>query len=154
MNKKRMAIISVAAGGALAIATGGAAFAYWSAQGTGTGSASTTGDVSWTVTSDAATGDALAPGAGTQSVLVHVTNSGSGVQKLTGVTAEIKNSDGTAWTSGTCSAADYTVTVDAVSGDVAVDAEKTTTAHISMVNRDANQDDCKAASVPLLFTAS
>lgn len=154
MNKKRTAIIAGVVGGALALGTGGAAFAYWSAQATGTGSASTSSDVEWTVTADAATGDALAPGVGTQSVTVHVTNAGSGVQKLSSVTGAIKNADGTAWTSGTCSAADYTLTVAPVSGEVAVGAELTTTATIAMVNRNANQDDCKNASVPLYFTAS
>jgi len=154
MKKRTIAIASVAAGGALAVATGGAAFAYWSAQGTGSGSASTSADTQWTVSADAATGDALAPGSGAQTVTVHVTNSGTGVQHLASVAAAVKKADGTVWSSGTCSAADYSLSVAPVSGDVAAGAALSTTVTISMVNRSANQDDCKDASVPLYFTAS
>ena len=113
----------LAAGAAAVIIAGGAgaAFAYWTTSGTGTGSATTGSSSTWEVSSDAATGDALTPGGPTDTVAFHITNNNSGVQRLRTVTVTVANSDGSAWTSVSgCSAADYSVGTPAFNpGDVA-----------------------------------
>ena len=95
LTKRRLAgACSVAV--ILAVAVG--AFAYWTTTGNGTGSASTGTSTAWAVTSDAATGGALTPGGPIDTIVVHVTNPGSGVQHLSTVTAAVATSNGSEWT--------------------------------------------------------
>jgi hypothetical protein len=146
--------IAVAAVGIIAIG-GGTALAFWTTTGSGTGTATTGTSTAWAVTSNAPAGGPLSPNGPTETVAVHVTNPGSGTQHLNGVTAAVANSDGTAWTAVTgCSAADYTVSITTISGDVLAAGTASGTATIRMIDTGSNQDLCKGVTVPLYFAAS
>jgi hypothetical protein len=156
MRKPSKKVVVGVAAVAIALGTAGGAYAYWSSTGTGTGSATTGTSTTWAVTSDAATGGALTPGGPTDTIAVHVKNNNSGVQNLTGVTASVANSDGSAWAAVSgCSAADYTVSAVSITpGEVASGATVDGTVTITMKNLGSSQDGCKSAVVPLYFSAS
>ena len=101
-----------------------------------------------------AAGGALTPGGPTQTAAFSVNNANTGTQNLAAVTAKVAKSDGTAWTSGTCTAADFTVGTPSVTyGQLAAGATVNGTVTIQMINRAANQDDCQGVTVPLYFEA-
>lgn len=148
-----------AAATAVAIIGGaGIAGAYWTSTGTGSGSAKAGTDGPWVVMTDTALGDPLSPGGPTQDVAVHVTNSGSGVQHLNAVDVSVADTatDGSpsAWTSGACSAADFTVVGELPDVDVLAGATYDGTLTITMDDTGVNQDDCKGVTVPLYVSAS
>ncbi|MHA7220285.1 hypothetical protein ACX80L_15535 [Arthrobacter sp. MDT1-48-3] len=151
-SKKRIAITSVA----LVAVGGGAAFAYWTTTGVGTGSAETGDAVAFTVASSAATGGPLSPGGPTQTVAFTVTNPGTGAQRLNNVEVTVAEADGGVWNDvANCSAADYTVSpATFTAGDIAPGATKTGTVTITMNNTNLNQDGCKNAAVPLYFVTN
>ena len=152
-GRKKRIIITTAAMLALG---GGAAFAYWTA--TGTGDTTTTAGTSsnFTITSTTA-GGALSPGGPTQTFTFTVTNPGTGVQKLNAVTAAVAGANGAAWTAvGGCSAADFTVgTPSFTVTEIPANGSVTGTVTLQMKDRaTVNQDGCKGAVVPLHFAAS
>ena len=100
--KKRF-LVPMGLVGALAVA--GAAFAYFTSTGNGTGSAAVGNATGWTVgesTTTAPTGGPLYPdasigGSNVQTDTYTVKNGGSGSQNLTSVVIKVAQSDGTAW---------------------------------------------------------
>jgi hypothetical protein len=151
-RKKRVAITTAA----LVAIGGGAAFAYWTTTGAGSGTAQTGDSVAFDVDTQTATGGALTPGGPTQTIGFTVTNPGSGTQYLTTVTAEVANADGSDWTAiPGCSAADYTVSTPTFTpGEIAAGGNKAGTVTIQMVNAEnRNQDACKKAQVPVYVEA-
>jgi hypothetical protein len=151
-RKKRMAVATAA----LVAVGGGAAFAYWSATGTGSATARTTQSAGFKVTSDAATGGPLSPGGPTQTVGFTVTNPGSGVQHLTKVDVKV-SADLSAKADSSkpaCTAADFTIDeVNFTAGDIASAAAIQGTVLLSMKNLPSNQDNCQGVDVPLVITA-
>ena len=85
-SKKAVAVLVA---GAIALGGAGAALAYFTSSGTGTGNATVGTSSNWSVASTAPTGGALLPGTGTDTVAYTVTNSGSGYQELNGTTAAL-----------------------------------------------------------------
>lgn len=153
-TNKRLAVIVAA--GALVILGGGAAYAYWTSTGIGSGSATTGTSEDFVVSSSAATGGPLTPGGPSQTVGFTVTNPGTGSQNLSLVVVTVGNPDGTAWTLVPgCSATDYTVGTPVISyGEIAPSGLATGTVTITMDDDPVNQDGCKDATVPLYFVAS
>jgi hypothetical protein len=159
---KTKAAVALGVVAALALAVG--AYAYFTSTGTGSGSGTVGTSTAWDVTTDAATGTALTPGIDgpTQTIGYHVKNNSTGVQKLQTVTIEVANSNGTAWTSGTCSAADFEVGGAAagtaksytINTSLAKDAQYDSSTTLHMVDTGANQDACKGVTVPLYVSAS
>lgn len=150
-RKKRIIGTTVA----LVAIGGGAAFAYWTA--TGTGSASTkAGDSANFTISSTVTGEALSPGGPEQLVSFVVTNPGTGAQKVQSVKVTVADSNGNPWTAVEgCTAADFLVdNLDFTPTELAAGGSVTGTVTLQMLNSDANQDGCKNASVPLYFEAS
>ncbi len=137
--------------GTLTVVTGGAAFAYWTTTGNGSGSAAAGTSSPFQVTTDAATGSPLAPGGASQTVAFHVKNNNAGTQRLRTVTVTVANADATAWTSAPgCSAADFTVgTPSFTAGDIVSGATTNGTVTVTMDNTGSNQDGCKNVTVPL-----
>lgn len=137
--------------GTLTVVTAGAAFAYWTTTGNGSGSATAGTSSPFQVTTDAATGAPLAPGGPAQTVAFHVKNNNAGVQRLQTVTVTVANADASAWTSvAGCSAADFTVgTPSFTAGDIAPGATVDGTVRVTLDNTGSNQDGCKNATVPL-----
>ncbi|VXB75194.1 Flagellar hook-length control protein fliK [Arthrobacter sp. 9AX] len=141
---------------ALVAISGGAAFAYWTA----TGSADTTtkagASKNFTVTSSVA-GDPLSPNGPTKTATFTVTNPGTGVQKLSTVTAAVAGANGAEWTAVTgCSAADFKVgTPVFTQTEIKAGESVTGTVTLQMVDRPGvNQDGCQGADVPLHIAAS
>lgn len=153
-KNRKIAVVAVAAG--LVLCGGGAAFAYWSASGSGTGEATTGESTDFVISSVGATGGPLTPGGPSQSIAFTVTNPSTGAQTLADVEVTVANSDGSPWTVvDGCSAADYVVTAPTiVYGVLAGGAHVDGTVTITMVNSTSNQDDCQNADVPLYFAAN
>ncbi|WP_163161601.1 hypothetical protein [Arthrobacter sp. Alg241-R88] len=140
---------------ALVAISGGAAFAYWTA--TGTGSATTkAGTTTGFEITGTATGGELSPGGPTQKVTFTVKNPGTGVQKVSKVDVKVANTDGTTWTSSTgCKTADFAIAdYDFTAKELEPGGTATGTVTLQMVNSAENQDGCKGATVPLHFAAS
>ncbi len=150
-TKKKIAIITAAL-----VLTGGAAFAYWTTGGSGTGSAATGTNVTLTAV-QTSTVTAMAPGDVAQSLNGTFTNTNSGPVYVSTVTASISSvvKDAGA-VAGTCDATDYTLanavmTVNAEA--LANDTSTWTGATIKFNNKaGSNQDQCKLATVNLLYT--
>jgi hypothetical protein len=87
-TRKRIIIAGVAAG-AVVLGTGGAAYAYFAASASGTGSATVGTAGSWKVTSAKATGGPLTPGGTPETIVFTVKNTGSSSLKLTSVTPKV-----------------------------------------------------------------
>lgn len=153
-RKNRTMLIALTT--AAIVAVGAIAFAYWTSEGEGSGSGATGTSSVFVVTSTAATGPALKPGVGEQTVAFEVENPSDSAQTLTDVTVTVANADGTPWTSvAGCSAADYTVGTAAIAyADMAAGATAEGTVTLSMVNSATDQEGCKGATVPLYFVAS
>jgi hypothetical protein len=159
-NRKLVALMATLALGATAVA----GYAYFTSTGTGSGSASVGTSTAWAVNTSAATGGPLTPGGPTETVGYTVKNNSSGNQKLANVAISVANSDGTPWISVTgCSASDFSIggaTAGATfndiaqAADLAADATATGSVTITMVDRNANQDGCKNATVPLYLSAT
>jgi hypothetical protein len=152
-GKKRITIGVIAL---LTVAGAGAAFAYWTATGSGTGEATTGESVAFEITSETAVGT-IAPGNAGQTVDFTVTNPGEGSQYLTAVTVALETAAGVAWVpTGDCSIADYVATISTApaAGQIAAGAAVTGTATVTLTNTAENQDDCQGQTVPLYFEAS
>lgn len=141
----------------LVVGGGGAAFAYWTATGIGTGEATTGRSTDFTVTTGTPVGAALIPGS-TQSVPFTVTNGATIAETLTSVDVTIADVDGTPWDNGAgCTEADYTVTVDPPTVPYgSIDAAGTVdgTVTVTMVDTSSDQDACQGIPVPLHFVVS
>lgn len=152
-GRKKRIIITTAA---LVAIGGGAAFAYWTAAGVGDTSTTAGTSTNFTITSTVA-GAALSPNGPTQTFTFTVTNPGSGVQKLTNITAAVAGTNGAAWTSvAGCSKDDFTVGSPSFTAtEIPSNGFITGTVTLQMIDRPGtNQDGCKGATVPLHFAAS
>ena len=157
--KKTIVIASIAA---LSVAGAGAAFAFWSSTGTGDGTATTGQAVQFVITEGAKAGT-LAPGnlAG-QTVAFTVSNPGPGQLYLGTVTVTLADAAGVAWapvttqpTPGTmrcqrlCPAGHSHAGRPDPGGSTAFAG-----ASIGFNDKSTNQDACKGATIPLLYTAN
>ncbi len=143
---------------ALVAIGGGAAFAYWTAAGTGSATAKAGTSKSFTIETTGVTGDALSPNGPMQTFTFKVTNpADAGVQKVTAVDVKVADSAGNAWSlPAGCSKDDFVVGVPSFTAtELAPSAYATGTVTVQMIDRPGvNQDGCKNASVPLYFSAS
>lgn len=150
-NKKRFALFGTAA---IIAGSSGAAMAYWTAGGSGTGSA-TTGTTQTLTAVQTSTLTALYPGDSPQTLSGNFNNPNNGPIYVTSVTASISSVTGGA---GSCSAADYTLSnaVMAVGVEVPVGNAKGawTGATIQFNNTGSNQDGCKGATVNFAYAIS
>ena len=165
-SKKRVAAI-----GALTAATlvgGGMAYGYWTNSGEGAGTATAGTSAEYTVDFSATTGLSLSPDGPTQDTTVTVTNTGSGAQQISSVLVSVANVDGSPWSAGACSAADFSVSGEAAGSAAealgapvtlapsgsAGDASAPLPVTIQMVDTSSDQEDCKGVTVPLYAYAS
>ena len=169
--------VGVASTAAL-VAAGGAAFAYFTDSGNGTGSATVGSSKNFVVTSSTA-GGPMYPGTttGDETVTVHIKNQGSGYQEVHTFTISVANSDGSAWTGPTtaystengCSASDFALGTNTAAGSYTVDStvdlnlpddlapntSYTTTVNLHMLDTKVAQDNCQGlTNVPLYISAS
>jgi len=158
---RRAAVLLVI--GVIALSASVAGYAYWTSTGTDNGAVGVASTTPWKVDVATATGSLLYPGGNVQTVPYTVTNTGDVDQKLTGVTVSVANPDGTTWTAGSCSAADFVINNaapgapyfhNALAGLYGPAGTGTASVQVTMVDTGANQDDCQGQSVPLYFAAS
>lgn len=146
----------LAAGVAAAVIAGGAgaAYAYWTSDGTGSGSATTGTSSHFTVVVDNLTNGDLTPGGPSDTVNFSVTNPSTGVQKLTTTTASVVDTSNAG-----CTAADFSVSATSLDtgayGELASGGQVTGHFTVQMINRPAvNQNACQNVTVNLQVVAS
>lgn len=149
ITKKKVATLVAAA---LLVGGAGAAYAFWTAGGTGDGSATTGTNIGITVNQTTSiTG--LAPGSGPQTLAGDFDNSNSGAVFVTSVSVTVGGTD-----SPGCGPTDYTIGGAAVVGaqvpsGVGVGSWSGLT--IQFNNKPGvNQDACKGAIVALSYTSN
>jgi hypothetical protein len=159
--KRTVAALSVV--GVLVCA--GAAFAYFTSTGSGSGNATVGSSSAFTVNVAAASGGALYPGSGTQTLSYTVTNPSSGAQSLRATTASVASSGGNITTgsgAGTpvtgCLASWFTATNTAptpLPQNLAGGATSTSgSVAVTMQDSGTNQDPCQGATPNITVSAS
>ena len=155
-------VVALATG--LAVAVAGASFAYFTASGSGTGSAHVGQATNFTVVVSGGTGGTMYPGVGTDNIGFTVTNNGLGHQSLTSVTATIKtagNGDAEA-ANGTditgCTASWFSAVADSgnpsLPADLAPSGTYTGSVDVTMTDAAADQSACILAAPGIIVTAS
>lgn len=138
----------------------GVAFAYWTAGGTGVGSAATGTQSGALTVNQTSTVTAMGPGVAAQTLSGNFNNPNSGPTYVGTVTvsiASVTKANGAAV--GTCDATDYTLTGAAmtVNAEVAAGNAKGSWSGATIAFNDkpaVNQDACKGATVNLTYTIS
>ena len=154
MKNKRRGIKVVAVAAALVVA-GGAAFAYWTAGGSGTGAADTGTSANVTIAQDTFPADALYPGGPAIPLSGKFINPNNGPVHV----AQVPVALDPLWSVGTtlpCTAGDFTL-VQPTRTNADVLANDTSTwggASIQMLNSSTNQDNCKNVQPPLVYTSN
>lgn len=137
LSRKRILVPVVAV---VALAVAGIAVAFFTASGTGRGTA-TVGTAGGVTITDVSFGGALYPGQST-TVSFRVNNTGTdtavrvGTVRSTGITTP----DG-------CAAADFTFTGDAIDAEIPAGGSVNGTGTLRMAESGANQDACQGGSV-------
>lgn len=155
-NKKSVAIMVAAV---TVVAAGGAAFAYWTAGGSGTGSATSSASTANVTVVQTSTVASMQPGDSAQTLSGNFTNPNSGPAYVGTVTAAIDSVDKASGVTGTCDATDYTLANAAMTVNAEIPAGTAkgswTGATIKFNNKSGvNQNACKGATVNLTYTVS
>jgi hypothetical protein len=142
---------------AVVLLTGGAAYAYWTAGGSGAGVATTGTSTSITVVQTSTMSD-LRPGGAAQPISGDFNNSSGSPVFVTSVTASILGVDMAVGAAGTCDESDYTLALAVMSVNATVPVGSSqgawSGATIQFNNKPGiNQDACKGAVVALGYTA-
>ena len=136
---------------------GGIAYAYWTASGSGTGSASTNDEVNAITVNQTSTVSNLRPGYSAQTLEGDFDNPNDEPVYISSVTAAVQSVvDGGGDTIDGCDSSDYTI-----GGTATVNAEIPTGTSqgswsgltIQFNNKNSNQDACRGAVVKLAYTA-
>jgi len=152
--KTKIAVLTTA----LVVGGAGMAFAYWTAGGSGTGSASTGTVVGLTV-NQTSTVTGMAPGDSAQALSGKFDNTNSGPVYVATVTASISSvvKAGGA-PAGTCDVTDYTLASAVMTVGTEVPSGTAvgswSGATIKFNNKGTIQDACKGATVNLAYSAS
>lgn len=155
-SKKRPIAILTAI---LVLVGGGAAYAYWTVGGAGTGSATTAATAQSVTVVQTSTVSGIAPGTAAQTLSGTFNNPNNASVYVTSVTAAISGVvKASGAVAGTCDATDYALTgaTMTVGQQVAAgNAQGTWTgATIAFTNKSTNQDQCKGATVSISYTAN
>jgi hypothetical protein len=149
-TKKKLA--AVIGGLAIAGATTGAAFAYWTNTGTGTGTATTGTNAAITI-NQTSTVAALYPGGTAQSLSGTFTNPNAAGVRVASVQATGVTVDATHAAAG-CAAGDYVLGGTATVGIDVISGTPWSGLTIAMNNTTSNQDACKGASLTIAYTSN
>ncbi len=154
--KKPLLVVALLA---LLLTVGGVAYAYWSATGSGTGSAATGSTTETLVVKQTSTVSNLRPGGPAQTLSGNFDNANDEPVYVTSVTASIASVTKANGATGSCDASDYTLagatmTVNAeVPSGTAQGAWSGAT--LAFNNKaTVNQDACKGATVNLAYTSN
>lgn len=154
LSKNRTKAVAVAV--ALTVLGGGAAFAYWTAGGSGTGSGTTKAALTALTAVQTSTVSDLQPGGAAQPLSGTFSNPNDGPVYVTSVTASIASvvDPVLGLPIVGCTASDYTLAnaLMAVGSEaVAADTSPWSGATLAFNNTGANQDACKGARVNLAY---
>jgi hypothetical protein len=151
----------VALGVVAVLAVTGAAYAYFTSTGSGTGNATVGASTAFTVAVAAPTGGLLYPGSGTDTLSYTVHNPSAGAQNLSGTTAVVASSGGNITQSGTpvtgCLSSWFTATNTAptLPQDLAGGATSTAgSVAVTMSDSGTNQNPCVSATPDITVSAS
>jgi hypothetical protein len=152
LTKKRALVVGAVA--VLAIA--GAAIAYWTAGGSGSGTASVAGAQSALTANQTTTLTAMYPGDTAQTISGDFDNPNPGPIFVSTVTASISSvTKAVGAPAGTCDATDFTLANTVMTVNASVPAGTAqgswTGATIKFNNKATNQDACKGATVNLSY---
>jgi hypothetical protein len=166
---KKVAVAGLAL--VVAVMTGGAAYAYFTQQGTGTGSGVVGNAGAFVISSNSPSGllypDTAGSSANVETTGYSVTNTGHSSAQLDQVTISVAAGDGSAWTykdgngDPACTAADFSIDgatpgtpfVDtSQAGTYAAGQTQTGSVTLEMIDNGQNQDSCEAVTVPIYFT--
>jgi hypothetical protein len=149
----------LAAGLAVTVFSGGAAYAYWTAAGTGSGKAAAASGTTALTVNQTTVVTPMYPGDSPQTLSGTFGNANTGLVYVTSVTvsiASVKNATGADIVG--CTAADYALTgpTMTVAKEVAPGnpSGAWTGATIQFKNTGANQDACKSATVNLAYAVA
>jgi hypothetical protein len=154
-TKRRTKVVALTA--ALVLA-GGAAFAWWTAGGSGTGSAAT-GDVTGITINQTSTITGLYPGGPAVPLAGNFTNTNSGAVHVAQVSVAVQ----AGWnvradtTKPACTGGDFVLTQpDPTDADVpaGTNVASWAGASIRLTNAATNQDNCKGVAVPLVYSSN
>jgi hypothetical protein len=144
-------------GVAVTVLSGGAAYAYWTANGAGTGTAATdTATTAVTVVQTSVLNE-MYPGDAAQTLSGTFNNPNDGPVYVGTVTVSIASVTKAGAAAVGCSSADYTLAANpmTISAEVlANDTSPWTGATIQFKNTAANQDGCKGATVNLAYAVA
>ena len=154
-TKKTTAIMIAAV---TVLAGGGAAFAYWTAGGSGTGTGATSNGSADVTVVQTSTVTAMQPGDSAQPLSGTFDNPNDGPAYVATVTAAVGSVTKAGGAVGDCDASDYTLAGAAMTVNAEVPANDTgawTGATIKFNNKaGTNQNGCKGATVNLTYTVS
>jgi hypothetical protein len=154
-NKKT--VVGLAAGAVL-LAGGGTALAYWTATGAGTGSASTSAGTSNLTVVQTSTVADMFPGDTPQSIAGSIANNAKHTAYVNQVVVSISGVTKATGVSGTCDASDYSLVnpTMSVAKEITVGTSTTFSGATIQFNdkANANQDACKGATVNLAYAVS
>jgi hypothetical protein len=155
-TKKTTAIMIAAV---TVLAGGGAAFAYWTAGGSGTGTGATAASSANVTVVQTSVVTAMQPGDAAQTLTGKFNNPNTGPAYVGTVTASIASVDKAGGAAaGTCDATDYTLANAAMTVNAEVPAGSNvgnwTGATIKFNNKVTNQNQCKGATVNLAYAVS
>jgi archaellin len=161
-SKKKLVVTAVAA--TVLVGTGTAAFAYWTSQGTGRGTATTAAEATTLKVDQIGTPKDMYPGDAEQKLIVKVTNPGPNKVEIAGVSVvpTVTLAEGM---KDKCDPSDYqvngkqlpaegTVTLNWKAVELAAGADQDSTNTVQFFDKaEANQDGCKGATLVLSYTA-
>lgn len=143
LTKKRV-ILAAIAGLTVALATGGA-YAYFTASGSGTGSA-TVGSASGITLSSGSVGG-LYPGGADVPVTVTISNPGGGAQYVDTVSGSVADNAG-------CLGSWFQVDSAAYAGTIAPGGSDTKGTNVRMLDSGSNQDVCQGKSMTINWSSN
>jgi hypothetical protein len=154
-NHKKVAALGVIA----LLMAGGAAYAYWTTAGAGTGSATTGTSTPIVVHQTGAAITGLSPGGTPQALSGTLDNPNTGVVPVASVSATIGTVTGPNITGPLpCDATDYAIagTGVVVTSPIPAGLASATWSGltIAMLDGAGNQDGCKGATVPIVYTSN
>jgi hypothetical protein len=157
---KKVVAVGLAAG--ITLGLGGAAFAYFTAAGTGNAKAAVGNTGTWAITQDGLAAGAMYPGQGSSAVIYTITNDGSGNQALTGLQASIPAVSGDVMSGGKevvgCLATWFSPAVGtpsvAIGSSIAPSGTASVTVTVTMADAGVSQDACAGVSPEVSLAAS
>jgi hypothetical protein len=127
------------------LAVAGAAFAYFTSEGTGSTEASVGSATTWNVKVESA--GEMFPGVGESDIAYTVTNEGKGNQGLAGTEVTVASEAGNILSGGKavsgCKAEWFKVAYSSISGDLAAGESKKGTATVTMIDAEEDQNACQ-----------